>query len=35
MIARSKIDLGKDFGTSQLIKQNINAGQGIFILDMH
>jgi hypothetical protein len=35
MIARSKIDLGKDFGTSQLIKENINAGQLIFILDGH
>jgi hypothetical protein len=27
MIARSKIDLGKDFGACQLIKENINAGQ--------
>jgi hypothetical protein len=35
MIARSKIDLGKDFGTSQLIKEDINAGQRIFILDCH
>jgi hypothetical protein len=35
MIARSKIDRGKYFGTSQLIKENINAGQGIFILDCH
>jgi hypothetical protein len=31
MIARSKIDLGKDFGTSQLIKEDINAEQKIFI----
>jgi hypothetical protein len=35
MIAQSKIDLGEDFGTSQLIKENINAGQPIFILDCH
>jgi hypothetical protein len=35
MIARSKIDLGKDLGTSQLIKEHINAGQWIFILDCH
>jgi hypothetical protein len=35
MIARSKINLGKDFGTSQLIKENINAGQRIFILNCH
>jgi hypothetical protein len=35
MIARSKIDLGEDFGTSQLIKGDINAGQQIFILDCH
>jgi hypothetical protein len=35
MIARSKIDLGKHFGTSQLIKEDINAGQRIFILDCH
>jgi hypothetical protein len=35
MIARSKIDLGKDSGTSQLIKEHINAGQRIFILDCH
>jgi hypothetical protein len=35
MVARSKIDLGKDFGTSQLIKEHINAEQWIFILDCH
>jgi hypothetical protein len=35
MIARSKINLGKDLGTSQLIKKNINAGQRIFILNCH
>jgi hypothetical protein len=35
MIARPKIDHGKDFGTSQLVKENINAGQRIFILYCH
>jgi hypothetical protein len=35
MISRSEIDLGKDFGTSQLIKEDINAGLRIFILDCH
>jgi hypothetical protein len=35
VIDRSKIDLEKDFGTSQLIKENINAGQQILILDCH
>jgi hypothetical protein len=35
MIARSKIDLGKDLGTSPLIKEHINAGQRIFIFDCH
>jgi hypothetical protein len=32
MIARSKINLGKDLGTSQLIKENINAGNGYLFL---
>jgi hypothetical protein len=32
MIARSKINLGKGFGTSELIKKDINVGQGIFVL---
>jgi hypothetical protein len=35
MIARSKIDLGKDVGTSQLIKKDINDGQGLFVLYFH
>jgi len=33
MITWTKIDLGKDLGSSQLIKQNINAGKRIFIFD--
>jgi hypothetical protein len=35
MISRSKINLGKDFGTRQSIKENVNAGKGICILDYH
>jgi hypothetical protein len=27
VVARTKIDLRKDFGTSQLIKKNINSGE--------
>jgi hypothetical protein len=33
MITRTKIDLGKDFGTDKLIEKNIDAGQRIFVLD--
>jgi hypothetical protein len=33
MIARAKIYLGEYFGSHQLIKQYINAGQWILILD--
>jgi hypothetical protein len=33
MITRMKIDLGENFGSSQLIKKNINAGKGIFVFD--
>jgi hypothetical protein len=33
MITRMKIDLGKDFSTSKLIKKNFDAVQWIFILD--
>jgi hypothetical protein len=33
MITRPKINFGKDLGFSQLIKQHINAGQGVFIFD--
>jgi hypothetical protein len=32
MITRMKIDLGENFGSSQLIKKNINAGKRIFVL---
>jgi hypothetical protein len=32
MIARSKIDLGKGFGTSQLIKENIMRGNEYLFL---
>jgi hypothetical protein len=35
MITRAKINLGKDLGTSQLIKENVDAGQRIFILNCH
>jgi hypothetical protein len=33
MITRTKVDLGENFGSSQLIKKNINAGKRIFVLD--
>jgi hypothetical protein len=33
MISRMKIDLGKYFRTSKLIKKNIDAGQWILVLD--
>jgi hypothetical protein len=32
MITRMEIDLGKDFSTGKLIKENVNAGQWIFVL---
>jgi hypothetical protein len=33
MITRMEIDLGKDFSTDKLIKENVDAGQWIFVLD--
>jgi hypothetical protein len=33
MITRMKVDLGENFGSSQLIKKNINSGKRIFVLD--
>jgi hypothetical protein len=30
-----KIDLGENFGSSQLIKKNIDSGKRIFVLDGH
>jgi hypothetical protein len=33
MITRTKIDLGENFGSSQLIKKNIDSGKRIFVLD--
>jgi hypothetical protein len=33
MITRTKVDLGENFGSSQLIKQNIDSGKRIFALD--
>jgi hypothetical protein len=35
MITRTKIDLGENFGSSQLIKKNIDSGKRIFVLDGH
>ena len=35
MVTRMKIDLGENFGSSQLIKKNINSGKRIFVLDGH
>jgi hypothetical protein len=33
MITRMEIDLGEDFSTDKLIKQDIVAGQWILVLD--
>jgi hypothetical protein len=33
MITRTKVDLGENFGSSQLIKKNIDSGKRIFVLD--
>jgi hypothetical protein len=35
MVARAKVYLGEYLGSHQLIKQNINAGQWLFVLDSH
>jgi hypothetical protein len=35
MITRTMIDLGENFGSSQLIKQNIDSRKRIFVLDGH
>jgi hypothetical protein len=33
MVTRTKVDLGENFGSSQLIKKNIDSGKRIFVLD--
>jgi hypothetical protein len=33
MISRPKINFGEDPGSSQLIKQHVNAGKGVLIFD--
>jgi hypothetical protein len=33
VVTRTKIDLGENLGSSQLIKKNINSGKRIFVLD--
>jgi hypothetical protein len=33
MITQMKINLGEDLSTGKLIKENVDAGQRIFILD--
>jgi hypothetical protein len=35
MITRTKVDLEENFGSSQLIRKNINEGKRIFIFDGH
>jgi hypothetical protein len=32
VVNRTKIDLGENFGSSQLIKKNINSGRGYLFL---
>jgi hypothetical protein len=33
MVTRTKVDLGENFGSRQLIKENIDSGKLIFVLD--
>jgi hypothetical protein len=33
MIIRTKVSLGENIGSSQLIKKNIDSGKRIFVLD--
>jgi hypothetical protein len=33
MVTRTKVDLGENFGSSQLIKKNIDSGKRIFVID--
>jgi hypothetical protein len=33
VVARTKVDLREDFGTSQLIKKNIDSGKLVFVFD--
>jgi hypothetical protein len=33
VITRTKVDVREDFGTSQLIKKNIDSGKRVFVLD--
>jgi hypothetical protein len=33
VVARTKVDLREDFGTSQLIKKNINSRKRVFVFD--
>jgi hypothetical protein len=33
VVARTKVDLREDLGTSQLIKKNINSGKRVFVFD--
>jgi hypothetical protein len=33
MVTKTKVDLGENFGSSQLIKKNIDSGKRIFVLD--
>jgi hypothetical protein len=35
MITRMEIDIGENFGSSQLIKKNVDSGKRIFVLDGH
>jgi hypothetical protein len=33
MVTRTKVDLGENSGSSQLIKKNIDSGKRIFVVD--
>jgi tRNA(Leu) C34 or U34 (ribose-2'-O)-methylase TrmL len=35
VVTRTKIDLGENFGSNQLIKKNMDSGKRIFVLDSY
>jgi hypothetical protein len=35
VVTRTKIDLGENSGSTQLIKKNVDSGKRIFVLDGH
>jgi hypothetical protein len=35
MVTRTKVDLGENSGSSQLIEKNVDSGKRVFVLDSH